>query len=313
MSKPGADRMDGLRSLAARVIDRVGGLPATTRLVAVLDSFDRAGGGLVAGGLAYAALVAILPMILLVLSIVGLIVTSPAMQEEIVAAIGRVLPPLEDVARAAFEQVSAGAVPTSIIAFIGLLWGSSRFYSAIDTAFSRIYSDSPRRDPIRQSIRGLLVTGILVLMPVALITVGSILSWFADVSPGEGEFQDLVTSLREVASPLVTLVVFTTGTALCYRYVPSRHVPWRALLLPAALVGLVLAVFTQLFTIIAPRLVGAAALYGAFVALFGLLAWLSIGFNVLMFGAAWAEVRSRLGPLWKAPDAGAGASRPSGS
>jgi membrane protein len=310
MSEPEAGRVDGLRALAARVIDRAGGHPATTRLVAVLDAFDRAGGGLAAGGLAYAALVAILPMILLVLSIVGLVVTSPAVQEEIVAAIGRVLPPLEDIARAAFEQVSAGAVPTSIIAFIGLLWGSSRFYSAIDTAFSRIYSDSPRRDPIRQSIRGLLVTGILVILPVALITVGSILSWLADIAPGGGEVQDLASSFRVMAAPLVTLVVFTTGTALCYRYVPSRHVPWRALLLPAALVGLVLAAFTQLFTIIAPRLIGAAALYGTFVALFGLLAWLSIGFNVLLFGAAWAEVRERMGPYRTEPDAPTGDAKP---
>jgi membrane protein len=303
MSEPEADRVDRLRALAARVVDRVGGHPATARLMAVLESYDRAGGGLVAGGLAYAALIALLPMILLVLSIVGLVVSSPAIQEEIVAAIARVLPPLEDVARAAFEQVSTGAVSTGIVAIIGLLWGSSRFYSAIDTAFSRIYSDSPRRDPIRQTIRGLLVTAILVIMPVAVITVGSILSWLVDVAPGGGDIEDAATAFRDVASPLVTLVVFTTGTALCYRFVPSRRVPWRALMLPAMLVGLVLAVFTQLFTLIAPRLIGVAALYGTFVALFGLLAWLSIGFNILLFGAAWAEVRERMGPFWVGPRA----------
>lgn len=312
MSEPEAGRVDGLRALAARVVDRVGGHPATARLMAVLESFDRAGGGLVAGGLAYAALIAILPMILLVMSIVGLVVSSPADQERIVAAIARVLPPLEDLARSAFEQVATGAVPTGIIAIIGLLWGSSRFYSAIDTAFSRIYSDAPRRDPIRQSIRGLLVTGILVIAPVALITAGSIVAWLIDVAPGGGEVQGLARALRDLASPVGTLVVFTAGTALCYRYVPSRRVPWRALLLPAILVGLVLAVFTQLFTLIAPRLVGAAALYGTFVALFGLLAWLSIGFNILMFGAAWAEVRERMGPFWKEPDAEAGDPTPAG-
>ena len=312
MSEPQAGRVDGLRALAARVIERVGGHPATTRLMAVLASFDRAGGGLVAGGLAYAALIAILPMILLVMSIVGLVVSSPADQERIVAAIAKVLPPLEEVARSAFEQVATGAVPTGIIAIIGLLWGSSRFYSAIDTAFSRIYSDAPRRDPIRQSIRGLLVTGVLVIMPVALITAGSVIAWLIDVAPGGGEVQGLARALRDVVSPLGTLAVFTAGTALCYRYVPSRRVPWRALLLPATLVGLVLAVFTQLFTFIAPRMVGAAALYGTFVALFGLLAWLSIGFNVLMFGAAWAEVRERTGPFWKEPDAEPGGPPPSG-
>ena len=155
-----------------------------------------------------------------------------------------------------------------------------------------------------------MVTGILVIMPVALITVGSVVAWLIDVAPGGGEVQGFARALRDVASPLGSLVVFTAGTALCYRYVPSRRVPWRALMLPAILVGLVLAVFTQLFTFIAPRMVGAAALYGTFVAVFALLAWLSIGFNILLFGAAWAEVRERMGPYWTEPDAPTGDAKP---
>ena len=52
------------------------------------------------------------------------------------------------------------------------------------------------------------------------------------------------------------------------------------------------ATFTQVFTYVAPRLVGVAALYGTFVAVFGILAWLSIGFNVLLLGASWTRVRA---------------------
>ena len=56
--------------------------------------------------------------------------------------------------------------------------------------------------------------------------------------------------------------------------------------------GVVLAGFAQLFTFIAPRMVGFAALFGAFVAVFALLAWLSISFNVLLLGASWTRVRA---------------------
>ena len=35
-----------------------------------------------------------------------------------------------------------------------------------------------------------------------------------------------------------------------------------------------------------------SALYGAIVAVFALLAWLSIGFNMLLIGAAWTRVRA---------------------
>ena len=56
--------------------------------------------------------------------------------------------------------------------------------------------------------------------------------------------------------------------------------------------GVVLAAFTQLFTFIAPRMARMAALYGTLVSVFAVLAWLSIGLNVLMFGASWTRVRA---------------------
>ena len=80
---------------------------------------------------------------------------------------------------------------------------------------------------------------------------------------------------------------------------PAERVPWRALSLPASGVGLVLAVFTQIYAFIAPRLMGLAALYGTVFAILGLLAWLSIAFNVLLVGAAWTEARARSGSVLK--------------
>ena len=41
----------------------------------------------------------------------------------------------------------------------------------------------------------------------------------------------------------------------------------------------------------APLLLGTAAFYGAFVAVFALLVWLSVSLNVLLLGASWTRVR----------------------
>jgi membrane protein len=84
---------------------------------------------------------------------------------------------------------------------------------------------------------------------------------------------------------------FVVSAAVAYRVVPAIRVSWRALLPPALLVGLTFAVFTQIFAFVTPRLVSGAAVYGAFVAAFVLLAWLSTGFTILMLGAAWTSVR----------------------
>jgi membrane protein len=283
-------RLDGLRAFVARVVGRVLGMPRVVELLAVLEVYDRGGGGLVAGGLAYAGLIAILPGLLLALSIVGSLVANPTDQEAIVAAIGRALPPLEEVTRAAFRQVAT--VPIGLLAIVGLLWGSSRFYTALDQALGRIFSRGARRNPIVQTVRGVVVTAVLVVIPVALVILAPIVAWVLALAPGGHEISGLAVTAVGLISPVGSVILFTLGCALCYRFVPTAPPSWRAIVLPAVLAGLTLAAFTQVFAFIAPRLVGAAALYGAFVAVFALLAWMSLGFNVLLLGASWACVRA---------------------
>lgn len=281
-----------LRLTAAWVAQRVGGLPAVRALLATLSVYDAAGGGLVAGGLAYTSLIALLPGLLLVLSIIGVLVSSAADREQVVMAIATAVPPIEDVARAAFEQVAAGAVPTGIVAGISLLWASSRFYAALDNAFSRVFHDAPRRNEVERTIRGVVVTGLFVVLPVASLAAGSVASWLLDLAPDSAEIQGAARGLWQAATPLGSLALFVAAAAAAYRWVPAVPVSFRVLLPPAVLTGLALAAFTQVFTYVAPRLVGVAALYGTFVAVFGILAWLSIGFNVLLLGAAWTRVRA---------------------
>jgi uncharacterized BrkB/YihY/UPF0761 family membrane protein len=125
------------------------------------------------------------------------------------------------------------------------------------------------------------------IVALALTGIGSLLAEEATgrLGPETRLFWQLIT-------PVLTTLVFVAAIAAIYRLVPARHVPWRALLLPAIVVGIALAVVTQLFSFIAPRLIGSAAIYGTFIAVFAAMVWLSTGFQVLLIGAAW--VRERL-------------------
>ncbi len=286
-----ADRVNRLRALAEGFVGRAREAPAVQTLTSVLATYDAAGGGLVAGGLAYSALLALLPGLLLVLSVVALIVNDPGVRDQIVTLIAQAVPPLHDVARTALEQVSAGAAPTGIVALVGLVWGSSRFYASLDTAMSRVFRSAPRRNAVVQTVRGVLVSVLLVATPVAALIGGSMLSWLLDLAPAGVEIQGLVRGVLQIVAPFTSFVVFVLGTTVVYRFVPARHVSMWALMPPAVSVGLVLAIIAQVFTFLAPRLAGTAALFGAFVAVFTVLAWLSISFNVLLLGACWTRVR----------------------
>ena len=85
--------------------------------------------------------------------------------------------------------------------------------------------------------------------------------------------------------------MFVGAAVLIYRLVPAVRVPWSAAALPALLTGIGLAALTQLFAYIAPRVIGAAAVYGTFVAIFAAMIWLATGFQILLLGAAWVSVR----------------------
>ena len=285
-------RADRWRDLATKVVEVVGGIPAVRTLLATLEVYDRAGGGLVAGGLAYSALIALVPGALLVASAIGLFITDPATQEQIIDFIASAVPPLEPIVRTALESVAAGAVPTTILALLGLLWGSSRFYAALDYAFSKVFPGRQQRNEVVRTLRGLLVTFLFVGLPIAALIIGSLASWVVDLAPESALVQGAGRTLVQLASPILSFLLFVGVVSAVYRFVPSEPVPARAFLRPAILVGVVLAGFTQLFTFIAPRMMGFAALFGTFVAVFALLAWMSISFNVLLLGASWTRVRA---------------------
>ena len=51
------------------------------------------------------------------------------------------------------------------------------------------------------------------------------------------------------------------------------------------------ALFTALFTALTPQLVGSLQIYGAFVAVFAAMIWLSFVSQALLIGAAWVHRR----------------------
>ncbi len=78
-----------------------------------------------------------------------------------------------------------------------------------------------------------------------------------------------------------------------YKFVPARTPSWRDVAAPAIGAGLAIALLSQLFAYIAPRVVGLADIVGPLATVFIALAWLSFTFQALLLGAAWLRVADR--------------------
>jgi membrane protein len=276
----------------AAFVDRILALGPVRSLRSVLDDYDAAGGGLLAAGLAFSSLFAILPAMLLTLGMAGIAIDDPALRGRLVAFLAERLPPLREFLETSLAEVARGGVPISIVALVGLAWGSSRFFASLDDAISRIFHDEPRRHLVRRTLLGLLSVAVLVGAVIAILLAWSLaerLEAAGQYPAGVGAIIRLGTLL--LGSPAAGTVLAMVGIGALYRLVPTARPSWRAILPPAIAVGLALALFTGLFALIAPRLIGSLQIYGAFVAVFAAMIWLSIVAQAILIGASWLHRR----------------------
>lgn len=273
-------------AILERFLDR----PRVAFLRAVLDTYGRAAGGLMANGLAFAALFATIPVALVSLGLAGLLVDDPRVQAALAAALIDAFPPLRDLIDGSLEALTTGAPVTSVVGVVGLVWTVSQLYVTLDVAFARLFSDVPERHLLGRTARGFAWFGLVVLGVVGVILLAS-LAAVADALLPEGFLPGAAISAALTSVPALAAVAFVL-VAVAYRVIPPRSPDWTAIRLPAFVVALAMVALTQGFALLAPRLVGVAAIVGTLATVFIALAWLSLTFQALLLGAAWVRVRA---------------------
>jgi membrane protein len=274
------------RAALAWILDR----PAVVVLRTILDTYGRAAGGLLANGLAFSSLFAAVPATLLVLGLAGwLAAGDPAIQQDVRDALSRAFPPLASLIDGSVQAVVDGAALTSIIGVVGVIWTVSQLFGAIDVAFARVFFDEPERDPFRRTLRGFVV---VALIAVAVVVVIAGVGLVAAIDSAGGRQGSLARAVLDVVGSPPALALLVCATVIvAYRKLPPKPPTWWALLIPAAVVGAILAILGQAFSLLVPWLVGIADLTGSLASGFVALAWLSFSFQALLLGAAWVRVR----------------------
>lgn len=280
-----------MRPDPAALLERFLARPRVAFISAVLDTYGRAPGGLLANGLAFTALFASIPTALVALGLAGWVADDPAVQASIADALVATFPPLADVIDAALVALTEGAPVTGLIGLIGLIWAVSQLYVTVDVAFARVFTQTAERDLVGRTARGFLWVAMVIAVVVAAIVAGTLLAAAEALLPsgtplGPG-LVDVVTSWPM----LVVLAIVVVGAI--YRFVPPRNPVWAAVPGPAIAVGLTIALLTQVFAFLAPRIVGFATVVGPLATIFIALAWLSFSFQALLLGGAWVAVDDR--------------------
>ena len=205
--------------------------------------------------IAYNLITAIFPILLAVLSLVGLVLrfTAYGHIQDVADAISRVFPKqitnsidLTDLLKSLVRLTG----PFAVAALVGLLWLGSNLFSNMENAFSIIFRIRGR-DLVPQRLMAIgMVLLLALLLPLSLgaaslVTAGS--DWFDRLVPKD------VGVVLSYVGPLTSLGVLWLLFLAIYIIVPNFEVrfrqAWRGALAAALLVGLLELLFPLYFRI----------------------------------------------------------------
>jgi uncharacterized BrkB/YihY/UPF0761 family membrane protein len=184
------------------------------RVMAVMESANAVGVPLLSMALAFTTMFAILPGVLLLSGVLGWFVSDPLARADLLAQLVAYVPPLEPFFAEALEGAVRGREALSIVGLVGLLWGASNFYAALDEVMRRLFPGGGVRGFVSRRVRGVIAVLVLVLLVVGTVALSGLWALLATVL---GEFGPMLS----FAMPLLSIVVVTLVVLIVYRYVPT--------------------------------------------------------------------------------------------
>jgi membrane protein len=285
LEQPDAGAVDvpGREAAAPQEIPRRGWLRVVKRVKAeaVQDNAS-----LLAGGVAFFALLAIVPLLVAALSIWGLF-ADPADATRLIRDIATGLPDsaqrlVTQQLRSISRRSNAGLGLTAIVSLIVALWSASSGTKHLIEAVNTAYDEEEQRGFVRVRALAILFTvGAILFMIVALALIAVVPNALADAGVPRA-----VRIVIDVAVWPVLAAMMIVALALIYRFAPDRRDPqWRWVSSGAVFATIAWLAGSALFALYASNLGTYDETYGSLGGVVVLMLWLFITALVIVLGA----------------------------
>lgn len=253
--------------------------------------------GVLAAGLAFYAVLALAPLLIIVIGVVRFFGRGDARA----VILGRI----EDVSgseatqlvRAMIESRDAsGADPVATVVGVALLvFSATGVLAQLQHAFHTIWNVKvdPRRSGVLHTLRVRvlslsMILGLGLLLLAAMVGT-SVLRYGMAEAQGQLPWISVAWTLLD---PLILVAVSTLVFASLLKVLPNVHIPWRAVVVGGAVtaVGFVLANWLMSAYLIRPAVAGT---YGAGGAVIVILLWVFVLSQIVLLGAEFTQVYAR--------------------
>jgi membrane protein len=240
-----------------------------------------------AGGIAYYALFALFPLLLLLTSVASLWLSNTAAVDQVINFIGQLFEIPTGQMEVALEELTSTSGISGLIGLIGLIWATTGVFTSLARNISRAWPDASRVSVLQGRLMALIMVGIIALSQFVWIIATTIVSLIAQIN------LQLAIDVSEIKGWLTDLTINGISFAFIffafaglYRWVPKTQVRWREALWGAG--------FATLATLVASRVyiwylnsgfATTKAVYGSLGTTLGLIVFFYLNAWIVLFGA----------------------------
>jgi len=243
-----------------------------------------------AAAISYYALLSLFPLLILLVSVVGIFLRSSSLQQDLVDQVLDILPLTQDEGADEVSQavraVAGVSVPLTIVGLAGLAWSASAMFGAIRSSLNVAWGSSSRRSLIRQKLLDLtMMAGFGAFFLLSISATGLLRATQEASSDLLGPLSGSSFFFWRAVSFVVPALLSLGGFAVLYRFVPSAPVKMSGVWAGAAAAAFLFELAKNGFSFYLANFGRYDLVYGSLGAVVTFLVGLYLSAAVLLFGA----------------------------
>ena len=248
--------------------------------------------------IAYSTLLSLFPLLLVLLTIVGYLITDYSTKAQLVLGVSSLFPGSGVLIQQTVDAVEQKHSSATIFATLALFWSASGAFNAMNRNINAIWRVPKERGFIESSLLALFM--VVVVFVVFLVSLG-----FTTLVQFLAQVPQLAPGHQSLTSPIVALLVPVVVTSalftLIFRFIPNLAVAWSFAIPGGITAGLLFEVGKQLFALYLTTFAQFDAVYGPIGAVIALLTWAYYSSIILLFGCEVSHAVATLATSAAAP------------
>jgi membrane protein len=258
------------------------------------DEFSKENSSLMAAAVAYSLLFSLFPFALALLAITGYLMASTEVENQVIAAMGTLIPVAKNLIVNTLEGVIKAREATGIIAILMLIWSALAFFDALRNSLNLAWDMPNSQTYVKGKLINVTMWALAVCGLIVFTWLTTTLHYMHESHMQIWIFKFSTTSLfSRVVFMLLSAVLAYGVTLLLYHFVPSNRPKWKHIWLGALLASIGFEIVRFFFIWYVKNFATYNLVYGPISSIIALLMFMYLTTWVLLFFAKFSYVKMR--------------------